>query len=415
MELRSMLQSIFQKPENRVGLSRIKLLDGYSNDYIPWDGNALKNATVVNCIDTICKHASKLHPHHIVRKNGTIIENRDDNLQYLLDTRPNWLMTSSEFLEKIIAQYYLSNNLFVYIQRNAKGTVTALWPVKFNDLQLLEDKEGAMYAKFTFGSGEETTVPYEELIHIRRHYNEDEVFGNPDNYVLKEDLNLLSSVKVAIINVVRNFNKLRGIINLQGVVRPEDQDTLWKKFVDSFAGPSNGSGIGIMDNRGTFQQLTTDNQTFDSSTMDFARDNIYQYFGISKDMVSGKYKEEDYQAFYESVIAPIAKKLSEEFTHKLFTQKERGFGNEIVFETNRFSYMSTASKVKIAAAMIPAGAIKRNEIRELFGYAGLPGKEGEEIVVSLNYVKSSDQSLYQTGKDSNTKGGDDNEPKNDDA
>ena len=49
--------------------------------------------------------------------------------------------------------------------------------------------------------------------------------------------------------------------------------------------------------------------------------------------------------------------------------------------------------------MIPAGAIKRNEIRELFGYAGLPGKEGEEIVVSLNYVKSQDQSKYQVGAD----------------
>ena len=54
--------------------------------------------------------------------------------------------------------------------------------------------------------------------------------------------------------------------------------------------------------------------------------------------------------------------------------------------------------------MIPAGAIKRNEIRELFGYAGLPGKEGEEIVVSLNYVKTKDQSLYQTGKDDNENG-----------
>lgn len=72
--------------------------------------------------------------------------------------------------------------------------------------------------------------------------------------------------------------------------------------------------------------------------------------------------------------------------------------------------MTTASKVKIAEAMIPAGAIKRNEIRELFGYAGLPGKEGEEIVVSLNYVKTKDQSLYQTGKDdsSKSKGGDEN-------
>ena len=179
---------------------------------------------------------------------------------------------------------------------------------------------------------------------------------------------------------------------------------MWQKFVDSFAGPSNGSGIGSLDNRGKFQQLTTDTQTFDASQMTFARDNLYKYFGVNEKIVSGKFTEEEYQAFYESVIAPIAIKLSQEFTEKLFTQKERGYGNEVLFEANRLAYMSTASKVKIAEAMIPAGAIKRNEIRELFGYAGLPGKEGEEIVVSLNYVKAKDQSLYQTGKDENDNG-----------
>ena len=63
--------------------------------------------------------------------------------------------------------------------------------------------------------------------------------------------------------------------------------------------------------------------------------------------------------------------------------------------------MSTASKVKIAEAMIPAGAIKRNEIRELFRVRWTACTEGEEIVVSLNYVKAKDQSLYQTGKDDN--------------
>ena len=74
--------------------------------------------------------------------------------------------------------------------------------------------------------------------------------------------------------------------------------------------------------------------------------------------------------------------------------------------------MSIASRVKLCTAMIPAGAIKRNEIRELFGYAGLPGKEGEEIVVSLNYVKTKDQTKYQTGQDEepdDSKGGDDDD------
>lgn len=414
MEIRSMFRSIFGffKKDNKA-MHRAKLLNGYSNDYMPWDGRILENATVLHCINTISTHAGKLTPRHIVRSkaDGTIIKTKNNQLQYILSVRPNWLMTSSEFIEKIIAQYYMYNNLFVYIQRDENGHVKALWPIKFTNLAMYEDDFGNLYAKFTFGSGEQCTVPYDELIHLRRHYFDDEVYGDPDNVVLSEDLNLLSAVKTAIINVVKNFNRLRGIINWQGTVRPEDQKEMWERFISSFAGPSNGSGIGALDNRGQFQQLNTDTQTFDASQMNFARDNIYKYFGVSEKIVSGDYKEEDYQAFYESVIAPIAKKLSEEFTEKIFSQKERGFGNEIVFTMNRFNYMTTASKVKIAQAMIPAGAIKRNEIRELFGYPGLPGKEGEEIVVSLNYVKTTDQTKYQTGIDDKKGGEEDGEQK----
>lgn len=410
IELRSMIRNIFGKiTGGQDGLTRAKLLNGWSNDYVPFDGEAYDNATGRNCIDTIARHAGKLHPRHIVRKNGNIVKNADSKLQYILSTRPNWLMTASEFIEKIVAQYYCYNNLFVYIQRDMNGNVEALWPLNFNNLELFEDKKGNLYCRFTFGTGEQATVPYEEMIHIRRHFNRDDVFGDPEGKILKEDINLLKAVKTAVINVVKNFHKLRGIIQWTGTVRPEDQESMWRKFVDSFAGPSNGSGIGSLDNRGKFQQLTTDTQTFESGQMKFARDNLYKYFGVSEEIVSGKFKEEEYQAFYESVIAPIAIKLSQEFTEKIFTPKERGFGNEIVFEGNRLAYMSTASKVKIAEAMIPAGAIKRNEIRELFGYAGLPGKEGEEIVVSLNYVKAKDQSLYQTGKDDDSKGGDGDE------
>lgn len=410
IQLRSMIRNIFGRiTGGQDGLTRAKLLNGWSNDYVPFDGEAYDNATGRNCIDTIARHAGKLHPRHIVRKNGNIVKNADSKLQYLLSTRPNWLMTASEFIEKIVAQYYCYNNLFVYIQRDMNGNVEALWPLNFNNLELFEDKKGNLYCRFTFETGEQATVPYEEMIHIRRHFNRDDVFGDPEGKILREDINLLKAVKTAVINVVKNFHKLRGIIQWTGTVRPEDQESMWRKFVDSFAGPSNGSGIGSLDNRGKFQQLTTDTQTFESGQMKFARDNLYKYFGVSEEIVSGKFNEEEYQAFYESVIAPIAIKLSQEFTEKIFTPKERGFGNEIVFEGNRLAYMSTTSKVKIAEAMIPAGAIKRNEIRELFGYAGLPGKEGEEIVVSLNYVKAKDQSLYQTGKDDDSKGGDGDE------
>lgn len=414
VELRSMFASIFDRLRGKQGLTRAKLLDGYSNDYVPWNGDAYDNATVRNCIDTIARHASKLHPKHIVRKDGTVVNIPDDSMNYLLGVRPNWLMSSAAFIRMVVAQYYTYNNAFIYIQRDGNGKVLALWPLHYDDLELWEDRENNFYAKFYFGSGESATVPYEDLIHLRRHYNTDYIWGDPDAVTMREDLNLLSATKTAIINAVKNFGRLRGIIKWNGTIRPEDQEKGWKKFVDSYVGQdSNGSGIGTLDNRADFQNIPADYKSFDSSQMDFARDNIYKFFGISKEIVSGKFTEEEYQAFYEAVIEPLAIDMSQEFTEKIFSSRERGFGNEVVFETNRLAYMSTASKVKLAEAMVPAGAIKRNELRELFGYAGLPGPEGEEIVVSLNYVKTKDQSKYQVGNDDNEepKGGDDDDEK----
>jgi len=143
MEIRSMFSTIFGRlfggPRN---LTRAKLLDGYSNTFIPFDGEAYDNATGRNCIDTIARHVGKLHPRHIVRKNGNIVKNADSRLQYLLGNRPNPLMTASEFLEKITAQYYCYNNLFVYVQRDMNGNVIALWPLNFASTELFEDDKG---------------------------------------------------------------------------------------------------------------------------------------------------------------------------------------------------------------------------------------------------------------------------------
>ncbi len=402
-----MFSNMFRFVKAKVGVSRAKMLDGYSNEYAPWSGNAYDNATVRSCIDTIARHVGKLKPRHITRKDGNIINIPDDSLNYILGVRPNPLMTASEMLEKIMAQYFTYNNLFVFVQRDTNGKVLALWPLHYASLGFYEDSENNLYVKFTFGNGQQTTVSYDDLIHIRRHFNRDELFGDPDNKVLTEDLSLLRAVKVAIINAVKNFSKMRGIIKWKQVLRPEDEKKAWDNFVQSFA-MNNASGVGSLDAKADYQQLTSDIVTFNKAQMDYARDNIYKYFGLSEEIVKGKYNEDDYNAFYESVIEPIAIKLGQEFTEKVFTSRERGFGNEIIFEANRLQYMSIASRVKLATAMIPAGAIKRNEIRELFGYAGLPGKEGEEIVVSLNYVKTQDQTKYQTGQDE-PKGGDDDE------
>ena len=215
---------------------------------------------------------------------------------------------------------------------------------------------------------------------------------------------MLHAVKSSIINSVKNGSALRGIINFEGTLREDDQEKAWKRFTETYASSKNGSGIATLDNKASFQQLTTTISTFNKGQMDFARDTVYKHFGINEKIITGNYTEDEYIAFYESVLEPIAIKLTQEFTEKLFTSREKGHGNEIIMESNRLSYMSVASRIKVCETLLPTGAITVNEIREIFGYEGVEG--GDDRLVSLNFTKYSDLTQYQLDEE---KGGEGNE------
>ncbi|MBO4500832.1 MAG: phage portal protein [Clostridia bacterium] len=249
MEIRNMFSRIFGKQKQpSQNLTQLRMLNGYSNEYTPFNGVAYDNATVRSCVDTIARHASKLNPRHIVKKDGKVVTVRNDRLNYLLSVQPNPLMTSAEFLEKLVNQYFTTNNLFVYVQRDASAEIVALWPLDFSQVSLYEDSRNVVYVKFIFGIGLQTTVPYDDIIHIRRYYNRDEMFGDPEAKILQEDLTLLKAVKSSIINVVKNYGRLRGIVKFMQTLRPEDMKKHFEEFVTNFVSDvKNGSGIAPME------------------------------------------------------------------------------------------------------------------------------------------------------------------------
>ena len=67
--------------------------------------------------------------------------------------------------------------------------------------------------------------------------------------------------------------------------------------------------------------------------------------------------------------------LSNELTIKLFTRRERGFGNRIVFNANNLQYASMSTKLGLQA-MVDRGAMTPNEWREVLN---LPPVEGGDI------------------------------------
>jgi len=108
------------------------------------------------------------------------------------------------------------------------------------------------------------------------------------------------------------------------------------------------------------------------------------------------YTESQWQAFFESVIEPILIQMGQAFTNVCFTPRERDAGNRILFVASVLMNTAMSTKVNILNAAREIGLFTKNELREMFGYAPIEG--GDEAQVSLNYVKATDQSKYQTGE-----------------
>lgn len=191
------------------------------------------------------------------------------------------------------------------------------------------------------------------------------------------------------------------------ILKPEDIKSHRNNFVEDYLNINDSSGIAALDQKADYIELKNDPKMVDSNQMKFLSDDMLAYFGTNEDIVSSNYTEDQWNAFYESVLEPISIQMSQEFTYKSFTEREIGHGNEIMFEPNRIQYASIKTKIELIKTMGPMAVIKKDEMREIFNLPSMD-EGGNDYVQTLNYIVASDAQEYQIGKKNNDKGVDDN-------
>jgi HK97 family phage portal protein len=389
-----MFKTIFGNKQPPQSTTYYKMLNDYVPIYTPFDGEIYDSDVGRTCIDAIAKNAAKLKPKHIRRVNGKIVR-LESELERLLAVRPNEYMNTYDFLYKVVSQLYSHNNSFIYIRTDNRGIVTGLYPINFSSLEMV-DYQGELYCRFTFRSGFRMTVPYTDLIHLRRHFNRDDIFGEDGRMPLKATLNLIQTINQGIINAIKSSARLRGWLKFTSTLRPEDLKAQRDQFVNDYLGVSNDGGIGALDAKADFTPAKLEAQMADDKQMQIVRENAYRYFGVSEKIVQSSYNEDEFNAFYASVLEPIAIQLSLEFTAKLFTHREKGFGNEIVFSASRLMYAANATKVAMAKELMPMGIFTINEMREVFELE--PVADGDKRLQTLNVVSADKANQYQVGE-----------------
>lgn len=393
MKLRNLFKSKIEgKVSEDTNFQILKMLNSYTPFFMSDISNIYDNLLIRSCIDTVAKQGAKLKA-KVKGPNSTYKK----RLEYLLVHRPNKFMSAYDFLYKVISMYLTNNNAFVFINYDYETQIEGLYPIPYSQIEFLEYKK-ELYCKFFFKSGTSPVIlPYEDLIHLRRHFNQEDITGSGQNEVLRPVLSLFKSVIEGFVNSVRATSVLRGYLKYTGNISQKTLNEYKQGFVDSYMNIANADGIGALDSKAEFHELKITPYTIDSKNQELANKQIYTYYGVSQEILTGKYSEEQYNAFYNSTIEPIAIQFSNEFTNKLFSEKEIQNGREIVFSSLRLIFANNTTKANIIKEMMPLGVFSFNDARNLYELD--PVDDGDKRLISLNYVNALKADEYQGVED----------------
>lgn len=397
-EKRNLFNFVFGKKANKekVYQTQLKLLNGYSAQFTTLGNDTYDSKVARQCIDRIATHCAKLVPKHI---KDTVSNNIKGDINYMLGNQPNPLMSTFDFIYKIISMLYTDSNAFVYIAKDKNGYITGFYPVLALNYNLLQDPEENIYLQFQFINGKNYTIPYLELIHLRMFFNKHDIFGT-SNKILKTDLETAHTASEGIKNAIKSSNNLKGIIKFSNaVLKEKDIKASKDAFVRDFLSLENESGIAALDAKAEFQEVNLEPITLDKEQLAQVNYNIFDYFGISEKIVRNNFTSEEWNAFYEGVIEPRAIQMSYAFTNKIFNYQARKDGHRIVFSTNRLQYAKIDSKISLLKEAGALGLLTKDEAREIIDLHPLGGEEGSKIIQSLNNIDSSIANQYQGGSE----------------
>ena len=368
---------IFQRKQKNVSTEAVyKMITDTGNGFYAWNGKLYQSDIVRACIKPRTKAIGKLIAKHVretITESGKKIDiNPVPYIRFLLE-EPNEYMSGQMMLEKVANQLALNNNAFILILRDSFDHPVGLYPIPCASVEAKYDESGTLKLKFYMMNGKIMTFPYSEIIHIRDDFFNNDIFGDNPAEALTQVMNVVGTIDQGIINAIKNGGVIRWLLKYMSALRPEDLKRNAQEFADNYLSMSSNSlGVAATDSKAEAIQIQPHDYVPNAAQTDRQTKRIYDFFNTNEKIINSTYTEDEWIAYYESVIEPIAEQLSNEFTRKLFTRKERSFGNKIIFESSNLTYASMATKLQLVQ-YVDRGVMTPNEVRYYLNLAPIDG------------------------------------------
>lgn len=381
--------------------------DGFTPIYTQFGTNIYASDVVQQALKCIVDEMKKLMPTHVRYKGNDPVPVRS-TVQDVLDM-PNDLMTTSEFLEKICWLLLMNYNAFIiptyYTWIDDKTGAErryyeALYPINPTQVDFIEDASGRLFVTFWFWNGYTTTIPYDDVIHIRYNFSVNQymggnMMGQPDHEALLGTLQLNNNLLQGVAKAMSASYAVNGIVKYNTLLDDGKTEAALKELENKLR--NSESGFLPLDLKAEFTPLERKISLVDKPTLEFIDSKILRNWGVPLAILTGDYTKEQYEAFYQKTLEPLALAISQAFTKKLFTTRERAFGNKIAMYPKELIFMTVSQTLEMINTLAPTGGLFENEKRVALGLRPMPELEGKRYM-SLNWIDATNADQYQVGK-----------------
>jgi HK97 family phage portal protein len=357
----------------------------------PYGGYFQENlASIVSAVTIIARTIASLPPRVYQSVDGGRVEVLDHPVVALLH-RPNSLQGWPDLAEQWVASALLAGNGLLYITDDGRGAPTELrcLPWWTANPQILRDGRVMFYPAATRLPGWPDASPprvvsTEDCLWLRD--RADNVFG-------RSALSRAPMVAQAAINSAQfaasmfaSGAKLGGVITHPGHLSKEASDRIAASWAATHAGPISGGKTAILEEGMTFaaQSMTLEDAELLSSRK-FEIEEVARLYNIPLPILNvwdhSTFTNSDTasQWFGQLTLAPWARKIEAEASRVLFN--DASYHLEI--DLSALMRGSFVARTQAEIALVRAGILSANEVREQEGYSRRGGDADKLVMQSI--------------------------------
>lgn len=362
--------------------------------------SALTISGVYACTNAIANSISKL-PVHIFKKNKDGSNRIDNDISYLLETRPNLYMTPSTFKHTLTTKLLLDGNVYIWIERK-KGKAIGLWIL--NNVSVLQDTNTGVITYQAILNNETYTFSSDEIIHIKG-LSTDGILGKSKIDILRETIGNMQSSRKLLGNYFKNGTTTSGVVTYPDKLSSDAKKEIRKQWQENNSGYDNAGKVAVLDLGLEYKEIDSlkfGDQQFLENTK-FTLEEIARVFQVPLHMINSLDRstfnniEQQSLDFYVNTIQPLLLQIEEEMSYKLFASYQIQQGYYIKFNMEGALRGDSVTRSSYYEKMLNLGVYSINEVRKLENMNSI-GDEGNTHRVDLNHVDIKVANDYQLSK-----------------